>query len=109
MAVGRTDHGPDRCRVRHQGSVVRRYPAEGARVAAVDITEQALSGHPGEATLPVVADVATWTGDLWTDETAGMAESALDGTWEALPLQETPEADSDDGVFTLPASRVAPA
>ncbi|MQY26440.1 SDR family NAD(P)-dependent oxidoreductase [Nocardia aurantia] len=55
-------------------SVVTRYVAEGARVVAVDISDtvEDLAGELGTAVVPIVADVATWEGNL------GAAQAALD-------------------------------
>lgn len=62
-------------------SVVARYLAEGARVVAVDISESvtALRAEFGETVIPVVADVATWEGNV------AAAEVALD-TWGRIDL-----------------------
>lgn len=62
-------------------SVVRRYVAEGARVVAVDISDQVvqLAAELGPAVVPLIADVATWDG----------AQSAVElavTTWGRLDL-----------------------
>ncbi|MQY14149.1 Cis-2,3-dihydrobiphenyl-2,3-diol dehydrogenase [Streptomyces sp. RB5] len=80
-------------------AVVRRYAAEGARVVAVDITERVgeLSAELGEAVIPVVADVATWEGNVRAVRTALDAWGRLDVfvgnagiTDSARPLEDIP-------------------
>ncbi|WP_138846128.1 SDR family NAD(P)-dependent oxidoreductase [Rhodococcus pyridinivorans] len=55
-------------------SVVTRYVAEGARIVAVDISEAVneLPTQLGDAVIPVVANVATWEGNVTA------AQAALD-------------------------------
>jgi len=61
-------------------AVVHRYVAEGARVVAVDISEQVLelSAELGDAVRPLVADVATWEGNVAAVESALAAWNRVD-------------------------------
>ncbi len=80
-------------------AVVHRYVAEGARVVAVDISERVLelSDELGGAVRPLVADVATWEGNVAAVESALAAWGRVDVfvgnagiTDAACPLEEIP-------------------
>ncbi|MFF3574883.1 SDR family NAD(P)-dependent oxidoreductase [Nocardia jiangxiensis] len=80
-------------------AVVRRYVAEGARVVAVDLSEQVLelTDELGDAVRPLVADVSTWAGNTAAVATALDAWGRLDVfvgnagiTDAARPLEDIP-------------------
>ncbi|MEE2060341.1 SDR family NAD(P)-dependent oxidoreductase [Rhodococcus artemisiae] len=62
-------------------SVVTRFVGEGAKVVAVDISEHVteLADELGHAVLPIVADIATWGGNVVA------AQAALD-TWGTIDV-----------------------
>ncbi|MGW5383448.1 SDR family NAD(P)-dependent oxidoreductase [Nocardia sp. NPDC003963] len=80
-------------------AVVARYVAEGARVVAVDISEQVLELETelGTAVCPLVADVATWAGNTAAVDAALTTWGQLDVfvanagiTDAARPLEDIP-------------------
>lgn len=83
-------------------SVTRRFVAEGAKVVAVDISEEVVAATKdlGDSVLPVVADVSTWEGNRAAVEAALSTWGRLDVfvgnagiTDGARPLEEIPGED----------------
>ncbi|MEV6336949.1 SDR family NAD(P)-dependent oxidoreductase [Nocardia vinacea] len=89
-------------------AVVERYVAEGARVVAVDIADRVLDlrGALGDSVRPMVADVATWEGNVAAVDAAVSEWGRLDVfvgnagiTDGARPIEDIP-GDQLTGAFT---------